>query len=80
MKISEITPAPWSTGSRRQARQAGTRLRVAAINGQPGALALDPNGRLVGAVRLDIADGQVQTIRAIINPDKLHHLGPVASG
>ena len=67
-------------GLGRQARQAGTRLRVAAINGRPGALALDPDGRLVGAVCLDIADGQVQTVRAIVNPDKLRHLGPVAGG
>jgi RNA polymerase sigma-70 factor (ECF subfamily) len=27
---------------------------------------------------LDIADGFVQTIRSVINPDKLRHLGPVA--
>ena len=27
---------------------------------------------------LDIADGQVQGIRSIVNPDKLQHLGPVA--
>ena len=27
---------------------------------------------------LDIADGAVQTIRSVINPDKLRHLGPVA--
>jgi len=27
---------------------------------------------------LDIADGQVQTIRSIINPDKLRHLPPLA--
>ncbi|MET0477731.1 MAG: RNA polymerase subunit sigma-24, partial [Actinomycetota bacterium] len=26
---------------------------------------------------LDIADGRVQTVRSIINPDKLRHLGPV---
>ena len=26
---------------------------------------------------LDIADGQVQTVRSIVNPDKLRHLGPV---
>jgi RNA polymerase sigma-70 factor (ECF subfamily) len=24
---------------------------------------------------LDIADGQVQTVRSILNPDKLRHLG-----
>ena len=27
---------------------------------------------------LDIADGQIQGIRSIVNPDKLGHLGPVA--
>jgi RNA polymerase sigma-70 factor (ECF subfamily) len=27
---------------------------------------------------LDIADGQIQTIRSIVNPEKLGHLGPVA--
>jgi RNA polymerase sigma-70 factor (ECF subfamily) len=27
---------------------------------------------------VDIADGVVQTIRGIINPDKLGHLGPLA--
>jgi RNA polymerase sigma-70 factor (ECF subfamily) len=27
---------------------------------------------------LDIADGKVQAIRSIVNPEKLGHLGPVA--
>ena len=27
---------------------------------------------------LDIADGKIQTIRSIVNPEKLSHLGPVA--
>jgi RNA polymerase sigma-70 factor (ECF subfamily) len=27
---------------------------------------------------LDILDGQIQTIRSVINPDKLGHVGPVA--
>jgi RNA polymerase sigma-70 factor, ECF subfamily len=27
---------------------------------------------------LDVADGVVQTVRSVINPDKLRHLGPVA--
>ena len=64
-------------GLGRQAQQLGVHLRVAAINGQPGALAFDPRGRLVGALSLDIADGQVQTVRSVVNPDKLRHLGPV---
>ncbi len=28
---------------------------------------------------LDIADGQIQTVRGIVNPDKLQHLGEVAN-
>ena len=27
---------------------------------------------------VDIADGVVQTVRSVINPDKLRHLGPLA--
>jgi RNA polymerase sigma-70 factor, ECF subfamily len=67
-------------GLGRQARLQGVDLRVAVINGQPGALAFDPDGRLLGALCLDIADGQVQTVRSIVNPDKLRHLGPVTDG
>jgi RNA polymerase sigma-70 factor (ECF subfamily) len=48
------------------------------VNGQPGALLLDPDGRIVNVLSLDIADGVVQTIRSVINPDKLGHLGPLA--
>jgi RNA polymerase sigma-70 factor, ECF subfamily len=49
-------------------------LQLAEINGQPGALFFDPEGVLVVAVTLDIADGLVQTLRAVTNPDKLAHL------
>jgi RNA polymerase sigma-70 factor, ECF subfamily len=64
-------------GLGRQARLQGLHLRVASINGQPGALTFDRDGRLLAALSLDIADGQVQTVRSIVNPDKLRHLGPV---
>jgi RNA polymerase sigma-70 factor (ECF subfamily) len=49
-----------------------------AINGQPGALALDREGRPVVVILLDIADDVVQTVRAISNPEKLRHLGTFA--
>ena len=55
----------------------GLTLQPHEVNGQPGALMLDPDGRIVNALSLDIADGLVQTIRAVSNPDKLRHLGPV---
>jgi RNA polymerase sigma-70 factor (ECF subfamily) len=48
------------------------------MNGQPGAIFRDREGQLLNTLTLDILDGQIQTIRAVINPDKLGHLGPVA--
>ncbi|MGP3929524.1 sigma factor-like helix-turn-helix DNA-binding protein [Nonomuraea sp. KM88] len=48
------------------------------MNGQPGAIFRDRDGKIVNTLALDILDGQVQTIRAVLNPEKLRHLGPVA--
>ncbi|WP_427895932.1 RNA polymerase sigma-70 factor [Kribbella sp. GL6] len=48
------------------------------VNGQPGAIFRDGDGRVVNTWTLDIADGRIQAIRAVVNPDKLHHVGPVA--
>jgi RNA polymerase sigma-70 factor (ECF subfamily) len=62
----------------RQMREMGIRTQLREINGQPGALVLDPDGRITNVFVLDVAGGVVQTIRSVINPDKLHHLGPVA--
>jgi RNA polymerase sigma-70 factor (ECF subfamily) len=47
------------------------------VNGQPGALFFDREGRLISVAILDIAEGQIQGVSAIVNPDKLRHLGPV---
>ncbi|WP_405866030.1 MULTISPECIES: RNA polymerase sigma-70 factor [unclassified Streptomyces] len=47
------------------------------VNGQPGAIFRDRDGRILQTVVLDVLDGQIQTVRAVINPDKLGHLGPV---
>lgn len=54
------------------------RLTPAEINGQPGAVTTDKDGRIMSVLSLDIADGRVQAIRGVTNPDKLRHLGPVA--
>jgi RNA polymerase sigma factor (sigma-70 family) len=54
-------------------------LREVTVNGQPGAMVLDPSERLIGVVALDIAEGgQIQTVTSVINRDKLRHLGPLA--
>jgi RNA polymerase sigma factor (sigma-70 family) len=62
----------------RRARILGAFLRLAWVNGQPGAVMYDAEGRVVGVVELDIADGVVQTILSVVNPDKLGHIGPVS--
>jgi RNA polymerase sigma-70 factor (ECF subfamily) len=57
---------------------AGGRLERRSVNGQPGALVRDADGRLVNVFVLDVVNGAVQTVRSVINPDKLHHLGELA--
>jgi RNA polymerase sigma-70 factor (ECF subfamily) len=54
------------------------RAHFGEINGQPGALFLDAEGRPIAAVALDIADDLIQTVRAVTNPEKLRHLGTFA--
>jgi RNA polymerase sigma-70 factor, ECF subfamily len=48
------------------------------VNGQPGAIFRDRDGNVLNTLVLDILDGQIQTIRGVLNPDKLGHVGPVA--
>jgi RNA polymerase sigma-70 factor (ECF subfamily) len=53
-------------------------VRRVDVNGQPGAVVLDAEGRVFSVLALEIGDGHVQGVRSIVNPDKLGHLGPVA--
>jgi RNA polymerase sigma-70 factor, ECF subfamily len=48
------------------------------VNDQPGAILRDRDGRVVAVIAVDVLDGRIQTIRTVINPDKLEHLGPLA--
>jgi len=48
------------------------------VNGQPGAIFRDRDHKVLNTWTLDILDGQIQTIRTVLNPDKLGHVGPVA--
>ncbi|MFJ8727119.1 RNA polymerase sigma-70 factor [Streptomyces sp. NPDC004166] len=50
----------------------------AEVNGQPGAVFRDRDGLVLHTLVLEVLDGRIQTIRTVINPDKLGHLGPVA--
>jgi RNA polymerase sigma-70 factor (ECF subfamily) len=56
----------------------GVALEPHKVNGQPGAIFRDRDNMVVATLTLDILDRQIQTIRAVINPDKLRHVGPVA--
>ncbi|MBO8203224.1 RNA polymerase sigma-70 factor [Streptomyces smyrnaeus] len=48
------------------------------INGRPGAVFRDRDGKVLHILVLEVLGGRIQTIRSVINPDKLGHLGPVA--
>jgi RNA polymerase sigma-70 factor (ECF subfamily) len=63
----------------RQGERLGVQTELVIINGHPGAKFLDPQGRLINVISLDIVDGAVRTVRSIINPDKLTHLGPLSA-
>ena len=62
---------------RRIARAPGVSLRPVEVNGGPGALLLDAHHRPIGVWALEIAGGEITSIRSIVNPDKLTHLGAV---
>src|SRR5207249_9328449 len=49
-------------------------MREVEINGEPGCVFEDRDGRAIAVVALNIADDQVQTIHAVANPEKLQHL------
>jgi RNA polymerase sigma-70 factor (ECF subfamily) len=63
--------------SRQRKRVPGMAVRPVGVNGRPGAVVLDAEGRLIGVMALDIAGGHVQGVSSIVNPDKLRHIGPV---
>jgi RNA polymerase sigma-70 factor (ECF subfamily) len=50
-------------------------MREVEIDGEPGCVFEDGDGHAIAVVALNIADDQVQTIHAVANPEKLHHLG-----
>jgi RNA polymerase sigma-70 factor (ECF subfamily) len=65
-------------GLGRQLHSFAITVELRDVNGQPGAVLRTPDGELINVFALDIIAGVVQTVRSVINPDKLRHLGPVA--
>jgi RNA polymerase sigma-70 factor, ECF subfamily len=56
-------------------RSVRARVQIAEVNGRPGALFFDADDRLINVFAFEMAGGAIQTVRSIINPDKLAHLG-----
>ena len=66
-----VSTFPWLT-------RIDVTLEPREMNGQPGAILRDRDGKVLTVLTLDILDGQIQMIRSVSNPDKLGHVGPVA--
>lgn len=54
---------------------AGGQAEFAWVNGEPGGIGRDADGRIVAVVALEITNGKITGIRAVSNPDKLSHIG-----
>src|ERR1700677_3501640 len=61
-----------------RAERLGINLEPVLVNGGPGVITHDPQGKVVSVLSLEVLDGVVQTVRGIVNPDKLQHLGAVS--
>jgi RNA polymerase sigma-70 factor (ECF subfamily) len=55
----------------------GARLEPVDVGGQSAVRAVDAEGRLLGVLTFDVADGAITALHNQINPDKLRHLGGV---
>jgi RNA polymerase sigma-70 factor (ECF subfamily) len=56
----------------------GVTIEPAFVNGGFGVIAHDSQGRIVSVVSIEIGDGVIQSVRSVVNPDKLQHLGAVS--
>ncbi|MCK1823174.1 RNA polymerase sigma-70 factor [Streptomyces sp. XM83C] len=56
----------------------GVTFEPCEVNAGPGAVFRDRDGKVLHVVALEVGDGRIRTVRAVLNPDKLAHLGPVA--
>jgi RNA polymerase sigma-70 factor (ECF subfamily) len=67
------------SGVRAAEASGGLFPRYVQVNGQPGAMVYDDTSTLIAVLEFDVADGHIQTLRAIVNPDKLRHLRHISS-
>jgi RNA polymerase sigma-70 factor (ECF subfamily) len=63
--------------ARRRRRRGVSSQRKIMVNGQPGRLLVE-DGAVTDVLTLDVADGLIEAIRIVRNPEKLRHLTPGA--
>ncbi len=63
----------------RQMRRLGATFEPHEVNGQPGVVFRGPRGGVMSVMSFEVVEGRVATIRSVVNPDKLAHLGAVES-
>jgi RNA polymerase sigma-70 factor (TIGR02957 family) len=56
----------------------GARIEAERVNGGPGIVTYDAEGRILSVLALEVLGGAIQSVRAVVNPDKLQHLGAVS--
>jgi RNA polymerase sigma factor (sigma-70 family) len=56
-------------------RTIGARFERCEVNGGPGLLAFDTEGGLINVLTVDVEGDSICTVRSVINPEKLGHLG-----
>ena len=72
--VGRVQVARFLLGLMRQVRHNALRVEPVAVNGQPGAWVVDADGHTLSVMALDMADGHVQGVYNMLNPDKLRHL------
>src|SRR4051794_21942629 len=71
--------ARFMEGLVRQGQRMEITLTPTEVNGEPGAVARDRHGNIASVLSMQVADGQIVSLRSVVNPDKLAPLGPVAN-
>jgi RNA polymerase sigma-70 factor (ECF subfamily) len=74
-----VKVARFMAGLVRQAHRMEITLEPTQVNGEPGAIARTKDGKIASVLSMQIADGQIVSLRSVVNPDKLAHLGPVVN-
>jgi RNA polymerase sigma-70 factor (ECF subfamily) len=56
----------------------GVTTDLALVNGEPGIIIRDAEGKIISVLSAEVLDGAIQAVRGVVNPDKLRHLGAVS--